>query len=81
MAPIAGRRAEEAEAPRADLEDVAGIGGQQRGGAAEKHGEEIERDRAEHDLLVPDIAEAGDRPSPRSAAPAASSAAASAPGR
>ena len=55
-----GGRAEQAEAPRADVEDVAGIGRQQRYGAAEEHGEEVEGDGAENDLLVPDVAEAGD---------------------
>ena len=52
--------AEQAKPPRSDFQDVARIDREQRGRAAEQHREEIERDRAEHDLLVPDVAEAGD---------------------
>ncbi len=73
----AGRGAQEAEPPRPDDEDVAGVGRQQRRRTAEQNGEEIERDRAEDDLLVPDIAEAGDDGATRSPAPERSSAAAS----
>ena len=54
------RRPQEPEAPGAGVEDVAGIDREERDRAAEKHGEEVERDRAEDDLLMPDVAEAGD---------------------
>ena len=56
----AGRRTQEAEPPRPGMQDVAGIGGQKRRGAAEQDREQVERNGAEHDLLMPDIAEAGD---------------------
>ena len=55
----AGRGAQQAEPPGPEFEDVAGIDRQQRHRAGQKHGEEVERDRAEHDLLAPDVAEAG----------------------
>ena len=51
-APIAGAGAEQAEAPRAGIEHVAGEGRKERHGAAEEDGEEIERGGAEDDLLV-----------------------------
>ena len=41
--------AQQAEAPRPDLQDVARVDRQQRHRAAEQHGEEVERDRAEDD--------------------------------
>ena len=52
-----GRGAEDAEADRPDVEDVARVDRQQRDPAAEEHGEEIERDRAEQHLRPPDEAE------------------------
>ena len=55
----AGRGAQQAEAPRPELQNVARIDRQQRHGAGQQHGEKVERDRAEHDLLAPDVAEAG----------------------
>ena len=57
----AGRRAQQAEPPRPGMQDVARIDRQQRRRAAEQHREEIERDGAEHDLLAPHIAEAGEQ--------------------
>ncbi len=57
----AGRRAQQAETPGAEFENVARIDRQQRRGAGQKHGEQIERDGAEHDLLAPDVAEAGEQ--------------------
>ena len=49
MAPTAGAgAAHEAVLDRADLQDVLGEDGQQRDGAAEQHGEQVERDGAEH---------------------------------
>ena len=50
-----GRRgAEHAEAGRADVEHVLREDGQQRDGAAEEDGEEVERDRAEQHGRAPD---------------------------
>ena len=37
---------------------VLGVDRQQRGDAAEQHGEQVERDRAEHDRMAADVAEA-----------------------
>ena len=52
------RGAQEPKADRADLEDVARIDRQQRGGAAQEHREEIERDGAEDDRPPPDVGDA-----------------------
>jgi hypothetical protein len=52
-APTAGA-ARSAEPPRPDLQDVARIDRQQRGRAAEQHGEQVERQRAEDRRLAPD---------------------------
>ena len=52
------RRAQQAEAPRAGHQHVLGVDRQQRGDAAEQHGEQVERDRAEHHLVVADVAKA-----------------------
>jgi hypothetical protein len=41
------RGAQQAEAPRAGMQDVLGEDRQQRGGAAEQHREQIQRDHAE----------------------------------
>ena len=71
------RRAQEPETGRPDLEDVLREDRQQRDGAAEEHGEEIERDRAEEDVRPTDEANAGehlvepDRALGRGLAPAA----------
>ena len=54
------RRAEEPEPGRADLEDVLREDRQQRDRAAEEHGEEVERDRAEQDVRSPDETNAGE---------------------
>ena len=45
---------------RAGLEHVLGVDRQERRDAAEQHGEQVERDRAEHHLVVTDVAEAGE---------------------
>ena len=56
-----GRRgAQQAEPLRADVEDLVGEDRQQRGGAAEQHREQIERDDAEHDRIAPDVGNAGE---------------------
>ena len=55
-----GRGAQRAEPLRADMKDVAGVDRQHRGGAAEQDGEQVEADRAEHDLVVADIGQALD---------------------
>ena len=57
----AGRRAQQAEAPRAGMEHVAREHRQQRVDAAENDREQIERDDAEDDRVVPDVAEAGEQ--------------------
>ena len=56
--PISSAGGEEAVAARPDLQDVGGVDRQQRGGATEQHREHVERHAAEHDRLVPDVAEA-----------------------
>ena len=50
--------AQPAEGGRAGMQHVVGIGGQQRGGAAEQHREQVERDRAQHDRARPHEAQA-----------------------
>ena len=57
----ARRGAQDAEADRADMQDIEGKDRQQRHGAAHQHGEQVERDGAEHDLFVPDVAETGEQ--------------------
>ena len=57
----AGGGAQPAEPDRADPESVLGDRGQQRDGAAEQHGHEVERDRAEQHRLAPDEAVALER--------------------
>jgi hypothetical protein len=47
--------------PGAEDEDVAGVDRQKCGGAGQEDGEQVERDGAEHDLLAPDVAEAGEQ--------------------
>ena len=54
----AGRGAEQAESPGIGMEHVAGEHRQQREHAAQHHGEQIERDDAEHDRVVPHVEEA-----------------------
>ncbi|WP_449405977.1 hypothetical protein, partial [Massilia phosphatilytica] len=49
----ARRRAQQAEARRAGPQHVMGVGGQQGGGPAEQHGEQVERDGAQHDRTRP----------------------------
>ena len=53
-APTAGAAAQDAEAHRPDVEDVARVDREQRDRPAEEHGEEVERDRAEQHLRPPD---------------------------
>jgi hypothetical protein len=54
-----GRRgAQDAEALGADMQHVAGEHRQQGGGPAQQHREQVERDRAEDDLVAPDIGQA-----------------------
>ena len=60
----ARRGAQQPKTPRTDRQDVARIDRHERHGSAEQHGEEVERDRAEHDLFLPDVAEAGDELGP-----------------
>ena len=55
-----GRRAQQAEPLRAGVEHFVGEDRQQRGGAAEQDREQIERDDAEHDRIVPDVGDAGE---------------------
>ena len=57
----AGRCAQQAEAPGPDMEHVAREHRQQRVDAAENDREQIERDDAENDRIVPDVAEAGEQ--------------------
>ncbi len=52
--------AQHAEAARAGVEDVLGEDGHERDGAAEQHGEEVQRDGAEQDLGFGHVAEAGE---------------------
>ena len=54
-----GRGAQDAEAERAGLQNVARIDRQQRRDAAEQHGEQVERDGAEDRRIVADEADAG----------------------
>ena len=50
----AGRGTHDSEAHGADVQNLVRIRRQQRDHTAEQHGEEVERDRAEHRLLLPD---------------------------
>ena len=59
-APIGRRRAQDAEPFRAGVEHLVGEDRQQRHRAAEQHREQVERDDAEHDGIVPDIGDAGE---------------------
>ena len=56
-----GRGAQNAEAERAGLEDIARIDRQQRRDAAEQHREQIERDRAEDRGIVADEPDPGEQ--------------------
>ena len=56
-----GSAAQDAEALRADVEDRAREHRQQRDGAAEQHGEQVERDRAQDHRRVADEADAGEQ--------------------
>ena len=60
-APGSGRASQHAERPRPEVQDVAGIDGQERGRAAEEHCEEVERDGAEDDRVAPHVAHAGEQ--------------------
>ncbi len=51
-------RAQYAEALGAHMQDVAGEDREQGRRPAQEDGEQVERDRAEHDLLAPDIGQA-----------------------
>ena len=80
------RAAQQAEPGRADAQDVAREDRHQRGGAAEKYAEEVQRDGAAHCLGAPDEAYAAEDARattaarrPRGAAPAGRWRAASAP--
>ena len=64
------RAAQGAERPRTEVQDVARVHRQERGRAAEEHGEEIERDGAEDDLVAPHVAHAGEQRGPRRGRPA-----------
>ena len=63
--------AQQAEAPGAHAEDVAGVDRQQGGGAAEQHREQVERDGAEDDRPRADEPDAGRAGSPSSPSRAA----------
>jgi hypothetical protein len=54
-----GRGAQDAEPERAGLQDIVRIDRQQRGDAAEQHGEKIERDGAQDRRIVADEADSG----------------------
>ena len=56
----AGSAAQQAEAPRAGVQNFSRINRQKRYRAAEKNGEQIERNRAENDFLLPDVTETGE---------------------
>ena len=55
------RAAQQAQAPGADVQDVLGEDRQQRHRAAEQHREQVERDRAQHHLVLPHVAHAGEQ--------------------
>ncbi len=57
-APTAGADAQEPEPAGPACEDVARVDGQQRGGPAEQHGEQVERHRAEEHRPAPDEGDA-----------------------
>lgn len=57
----AGHGSEEAEAARTGVQDISGKDGEQRDGAAEHDGEEVEGDGAEQELGAPDVLEAGEQ--------------------
>ena len=59
-APTPGAARMHSEAHGADVQDLVRVRRQQRDDAAEQHGEQIERDRAEHRLLLPDEHEAAE---------------------
>src|SRR5262245_7842407 len=67
--PNGRRRAQDAGAPGADVEDVAREDRDQRGHAAEQGGDQVERHGAEHRLAAPDEAEAGDERMPAQLGP------------
>ena len=50
--------AEQAESEGAGVEDLARVDGEERDGAAEEDGEEVEADGPEDDFVAPDVAEA-----------------------
>ena len=54
----AERGAQQAEALRPDVQDVAGEDRRQQGDAGQQHHDQIQRDGAEHDLGLPDVAQA-----------------------
>ena len=58
------RRAQDTEADGADLQDVLGEDGKQRGDAAQQHGEQIQADGAEQQRLAPDQEDARDQAGP-----------------
>ena len=70
-APTAGAARSTPSPAGPGVQDVAGIDRQQRRGAAEQHGEQVERDRAEDRRIVADEADAGEQLERRSAAPSA----------
>ena len=60
----ARRGAQQAEAHAADVQDVVAYTGSSAVDAAEQHGEQVERDRAEHRLLLPDEHESAEHVAP-----------------
>ena len=56
--------AQQAQAPGADHQDVAGVDRQERGGAAEQHREQVERDRPQDRRARADEQDAGDEAGP-----------------
>ncbi len=50
-----------AQSPRSGLQNVTGVDRQKRGGAAQQHGEQVERDRAQDRRIAPDKADAGEQ--------------------
>ena len=60
----AGRGTHEAETHRAHVQDLVGVRRQQRHDAAEQHGEQVQRNRAEYWLLLPHEHEAAEHIAP-----------------